>query len=387
MTYKIKVKPEDFMVNEIADLPLNDNGAYAVYLLTKQGWNTVDALLKIAEHAGISLKDISYGGKKDRYGLTKQYITIRHKKPIQLKEQNYALAYCGRMDRQMGPDLIKENEFSLTVRNIALTDEQRLVRNLVAVKMIGFPNYFDDQRFGGYDSLQGFLGEKVLKQHHNGALKVYLTGIHPEDKKAEKERKHYFFEHWKDWQACGSQAKTAYEKKVFDALQKKPGDFLALLKQIPREVMSFSFSAYQSYLWNELLRRWISKRIPAGLVSVPGTAGEYVFYSAIDNDTLRYFQSLVIPTADATATMPDPEMQKMYGDIFIEQKLRPALFRKIQVRQAFYKSFDRKAIILPEDLRYAINDDEVYPGKRKAELSFRLPRGVYATMLIKRLFC
>ena len=48
MTLKIKVVPEDFIVEELADLPLTHTGEFAVYRLTKRGWNTVDLLHELA---------------------------------------------------------------------------------------------------------------------------------------------------------------------------------------------------------------------------------------------------------------------------------------------------------------------------------------------------
>ena len=41
---KIKVKPEDFIVEEVADISTSDTGDFCVYRLKKRGWNTVDVL-------------------------------------------------------------------------------------------------------------------------------------------------------------------------------------------------------------------------------------------------------------------------------------------------------------------------------------------------------
>lgn len=75
MKIRIKVKPEDFVVNEQISLPIRQKGDYRIYLLEKQNWNTVDVLIRLAQNFKIPLPQIGYGGKKDRYGLTRQYIT------------------------------------------------------------------------------------------------------------------------------------------------------------------------------------------------------------------------------------------------------------------------------------------------------------------------
>ncbi|MEK7828364.1 MAG: tRNA pseudouridine(13) synthase TruD, partial [Deltaproteobacteria bacterium] len=76
---KIKVKPEDFIVEEKADLKFHKGGEHRVYLLTKRGFNTVDLLLRLSKKLGIPFSNFSYGGKKDRHALTTQYITIKDK--------------------------------------------------------------------------------------------------------------------------------------------------------------------------------------------------------------------------------------------------------------------------------------------------------------------
>ena len=141
---KIKVKPEDFIVEERADISLAQTGDFCVYLLKKRGWNTVDVLKNLAKKLNLPSSDFSYGGKKDKYALTSQYITIvlhggnekaTRNSPFrkggqgglgesnkfalkEINEKNYSLRFMGLMDRPMGPDLIKGNKFHIVVRNL-----------------------------------------------------------------------------------------------------------------------------------------------------------------------------------------------------------------------------------------------------------------------------
>ncbi|MCR4321318.1 MAG: tRNA pseudouridine(13) synthase TruD [Candidatus Brocadiaceae bacterium] len=73
---KVKVKPEDFIVEEIADVPMSRTGDFCVYRLQKRGWNTVDVLKNLSRKLHLPSSVFSYGGKKDKYALTSQYITI-----------------------------------------------------------------------------------------------------------------------------------------------------------------------------------------------------------------------------------------------------------------------------------------------------------------------
>ncbi|MEK7297017.1 MAG: tRNA pseudouridine(13) synthase TruD, partial [Planctomycetota bacterium] len=58
---KIKVNPEDFVVEEVAGLPMRKHGNFCVYRLKKRGWNTVDVLKRISQTFCIPFSDLSYG--------------------------------------------------------------------------------------------------------------------------------------------------------------------------------------------------------------------------------------------------------------------------------------------------------------------------------------
>ena len=49
----IKAKPEDFVVEERADLPLRRHGEYRVYLLRKSHWNTLDLIHHLSRSLGL----------------------------------------------------------------------------------------------------------------------------------------------------------------------------------------------------------------------------------------------------------------------------------------------------------------------------------------------
>ncbi|MDN3512791.1 MAG: tRNA pseudouridine(13) synthase TruD [Candidatus Brocadia sp.] len=435
---KIKVKPEDFIVEEIADLPLQKDGEFCVYLLKKRGWNTVDILKMLSRKLNIPYASFSYGGKKDKYALTSQYITIARQIPFSFKskdnggmkrpwikstnstlthkysvpskidEENYSLSLIGYMDRPMGPDLIAGNRFQIAVRHLTEDDLASALRAIDRVKQDGYPNYFDDQRFGSFDARQGFIAERILKKHYNGALKIYFSSIHPDDSKEEKEHRKFFYENWGNWQACLKGATSKFERETFRYLEKHPRGFIPILQRISHEKMVLFFSAYQSHLWNEVLRKIIrsvgSDSFMLGnshtngwhgqtclsvnnLKISRGIAGDYLFYTQLNNKRKAYLSSLVIPMPASNIRMPDAFTKNLYAEVLKENNLKPSLFNIRKIRQAFFKGIERRAIITPEDLSVDSAEDEIYQGRKKLILKFFLPRGCYGTMFIKRLFC
>ena len=78
--YKLKQKPEDFIVNEITNIKLKDKGKYAIFLLKKENYTNERAVQKIAEKLRIPRKFIGYAGNKDKVAVTTQYISIKNSK-------------------------------------------------------------------------------------------------------------------------------------------------------------------------------------------------------------------------------------------------------------------------------------------------------------------
>ncbi|MGE5197857.1 MAG: tRNA pseudouridine(13) synthase TruD [Deltaproteobacteria bacterium] len=386
MPLKIKVKPEDFMVEEIARLPLVKNGEYGAYLLTKKGWNTVELLLELSGRLNVPFRNFAYGGRKDRYGLTSQYVSIKGRRYPDINERAYSLKFAGFMRRPMGPDLIRENKFDVTVRRLSKDYAQESAARIKDISSFGYPNYFDDQRFGSFDIRQGFLAEKILKKEFNGALKIYMTYVYAKGKKEERDRRAFFFAHWKDWKACRTQAKTRFEEEAFDFLLEKPAGFLELLKSIPRHELSPFFSAYQSYLWNEILRRLITSEIPGPFSSYKGLAGDYIFYTGMNQKAYSYLRDLNIPVPGYGFIAGDEPVKRIYIQVMEDNNLKNSSFNRVKLRQVFFKSFSRQAIVKPRDLNFELPDDEIYTGNKKLRLKFFLPRGSYATMLIKSIF-
>ena len=428
---KVKVKPEDFVVEEVADISTSDTGDFCVYLLKKRGWNTVDVLKNLSKKLNLPSSDFSYGGKKDKYALTSQYITIGRQDykqttpsvsaplqggvvrgaknpwikrrnlqspsavnsaeierliPTKLDKENYSLSFVGLMDRPMGPDLIKGNKFHIVVRNLTEHELMSALNEIECVKRDGYPNYFDDQRFGSFDGRQGFVAEKIIKKHYNGALKIYFSRIHPEDSKDEKEHRKFIYENWGNWQACITRATSRFEKEAFSYLEKHPKGFVPILQRISHEEMVLFFSAYQSHLWNEVLRKIIRSISENSLKISRGIAGDYLFYTRLDDKNKGYLSRLIIPMPASNIKMPDTFTETLYSEVLKENDITSPMFNIRKIRQAFFKGIERNAVVIPEELSVDHSEDEIYQGKKKLVLDFFLPRGCFGTIFIKRIF-
>ena len=371
------------MVEERADLPLRPAGEFRVYSLMKSGWTTPGLIREIARTAGLPFDLFSYGGKKDKHGQTTQFIAVRDVRNLEGRGADFSLRAVGFMDRPMGPDLIRENDFIIIVRDLAET--RTFEGNIEEVRRSGFPNFFDDQRFRSYDPERGFFAEKIVRRHWNGALQVYLTSADASASDPERARLAAVAAAWKDWPACLGLARHPLEQAVFGHLAAHPSDARGALRLIPEDEVSMRYAAFQSHLWNELLRRLIRGKA-AAVTAVEGSCGPYLFWRELAPEIRRDLEAVELPTAAARMAFGDDFSAGLYADILREAGLEKGAFRTKELRRVGFRSFLRKALLFPLDLIVReTGADDLHPGRRKITLSFSLPRGAYGTMLIKRL--
>ncbi|MEM7817057.1 MAG: tRNA pseudouridine(13) synthase TruD [Candidatus Aenigmatarchaeota archaeon] len=381
---KIKLKPQDFIVNELVNLDIEKEGEFGLYILKKEGYGTIEILKLLSKKLNIPFSYFSYGGRKDKHSQSTQYITIKTKEQFNIERSTYSLKFLGYTKKPMQPAFIVKNEFKIVVRNLDRGLEEKVIKSIEDVKNFGYPNYFDDQRFGCFDRRSGFLAEKILKRHYSGALKIYLTSFRGKDTIKDKERKKFFFKNWGNWKICLERAKTEYEKYVFSFLRENPKSFIFLLQRIPKQEMSLFFSAYQSYLWNILIKRIIKETVKENLKSYKGLIEDYIFYEKLNEQNL-FLKGLIIPLPAKKTNMPE-QFDNLYKKILEEKQIKPSSFDNRKIRQAFFKPIPRFVVATPSNINYEFLDDEIYKGKIKLVLGFGLPRGCYATMFIKRLF-
>jgi len=382
---KLRVKNEDFRVDEVSTINIESTGPYAVYELKKAGWNTLDSLARAARALGVPHSIFSYGGRKDRHALTTQVVTARSNRDLSIDHEGCTLTFLGRSSRPMGPDLIKSNKFEITLRSMSNEEVSTVDQREYFVSRFGCPNFFDDQRFGSMDSRRGFVAERILKRHWRGAVDLFLTA-HSKDESAEqRERREFYAANWDDWASLARGAKAQFEHDMIRELNQKPPNYLGALQAIPAPDLSLLFAAYQAYVWNEMLRRYLGRlEIPLG--QYPGDAGPYLFYAGLSDSQFEKLRALQIPTAGSKITSQDPEVEVLYDSVLLEKGLDRGDFNLRRLRQAYFKSVQRAAIVIPQG--FSLDEaeaDETYEGRLKMTLKYDLPRGAYGTMVVKAL--
>jgi tRNA pseudouridine13 synthase len=154
---KLKRLPEDFLVDELSQVT-PAAGEFALYRLTKQSIGTPEVINSVVDRWKIPRRRISYGGLKDKHALTTQFVTVHHGPRKPLAQKLFELEYLGQVSRAFTAEDIDGNRFTITLRDMTVEEVEQAKVAAEDVRRDGFPNYFDDQRFGSL----GFSGEAVV---------------------------------------------------------------------------------------------------------------------------------------------------------------------------------------------------------------------------------
>lgn len=380
---KIKVNPEDFIVEELIDIPFAGNGAYTILKLEKKYWNTLDVIDFVARKTNTRKNLFARAGLKDRYSQSTQYLSFRGDFRHAIKEENFTLMPVGRSNAAVAPAMMRGNAFRITLRELTVKAIETVRHNADEVVLHGFPNYFDDQRFGSARHGRGFIARQLIREHYQGALKLLMCHARKEDSAREKRFKRYCLSHWRDWTGCLNTAPPFY-RPVLHYLCDNPGDFKNALKKIEREFLNLYLLAYQSYIFNETLLRLI-RAYGADNIDLKYSMGRLVFYRRLTDP--RAVGKMRIPMVNEKTRLSGPAGKAIEKVLAQEGlTLRQMALGKMRLRGVRFKPFLRNAVVFPEALNVSAPEpDALYAHKQLCRVRCTLPPGTYATILIKRL--
>lgn len=385
---KVKQSPEDFVVEELTDIIPGDRGDFAFYRLDKIGWATPDALAAIRRRWDIELRRMSYGGLKDRHASTTQYLTIHHGPRRNLKHHGVTLSYLGNVTRPYGSSDIRANRFAVTLRDLDPAERDTINARFTALATLGVPNYFDDQRFGSVSGPGGeFIGRLLVQRQFEEALKLALAGPYAHDDAATKVEKQTLRDYWGDWATCKDRLPRGHARSLIDYLRVHPGDFKGAVVRLRPELRGLYLSAYQSYLWNRMLSRWIEQHTtPETRRLVEQRLGPVPFPLVLDADAAREYAALQLPLPSVRWKPEENDGRlTLVESVLAEEGLTLREMQVRGVRELFFSRGERPARIAIREGTVEWSDDDRHRGRLRLTMRFELERGSYATLVIKGL--
>ncbi len=384
---RLKTIPEDFHVRELLQWPDVPGGDHVVHLLHKEKLSTPEALSLLAREADVDRGAIAYAGLKDRQAVTDQFVSIE-RRAVELKLPNLRLQPVGTTDRPLTSRLSTGNAFTIVVRDLVPHRAAQLRRALPSLVKTGFPNYFDDQRFGCLRHGQGFPMRSVLLGDFERALQQFIAEPSPVAISGDVKLKRTLQLRWRDWESCARIARGPAYQPLFAHLIERPDDFRGALEHVPLRQRVIHAFAYQSFLWNRAVSRMLRGGVDSSQrLRLSTLAGDLLAWKYLAPEREEKLKVMQTPLFGPEGTGGSEPFRRAMIEELQAAGLRRADFTDHVVPGMIWKEEPRAVLAKPTDVAdVRLEPDDLNDGQVKATLQFALPRGAYATMLIKRLF-
>lgn len=385
---KLKLRPTDFKVREILrDDVLAAKGEFRVYAVTKRKLTSLEAAEILADHAGVAAGEVAMAGLKDRQGVTTQHMTIRRGREVRFGRPEIGIESIGFAPRDLTSEDSAGNAFEIIVRDLDERETNRVRTALPSVREHGLPNYFDDQRFGNLRHGQGWIALELMRGRTEVALKRLLCNVSDHDNDRMKGFKSALFRHWGDWGTCRDVAgRFGAHHSVFEHLRKNEGDFAGAFRFIASRIRLIHLYAWQSHVWNRAVARGLENAVDENeRFAIHTREGKHLFPKG---------EVPVDPEWEGTFPLPGPALEgvrferqrELIEEVLTGHDLAPDAFRIDGVPGFALKPEERPIVVRPENLRVRpAEPDPTSRGRKLVKLSFALPRGAYASLVVRRL--
>ena len=362
---RIRQRIEDFYVEEIpGDIKVDPNGKYAIFWLEKMNWDTMRAIMRLAKAFGVSKKRFGIAGTKDKRAITRQLVSVwdvPKEKIESVKLKDMKLEYFCNSNERITLGMLHGNKFVITIRDVPESEDE-IARELEVVKKDlerGIPNIFGPQRFGEVRPITAEVGKAMLRGNFEGAVKTYLTKVFPLEPEDAKRARNFLAEHWGDFAGALElfPKRLHWERAMLEYLKIHPHDFAGALRRIPKRLRKMFINAVQSEVWNNALLEAFEN------------------YGVIESN-------LPLPGYDTVLDEKDP-LQKVLTEKLEEAGIKLSDFKVHSMPELACTGSQRATILKVNDFKVEeIKDDELNTGKRKVKVSFSLPPGSYASVVL-----
>jgi len=197
----------------------------------------------------------------------------------------------------------------------------------------------------------------------------------------------------------------AYERKIVRSLVKKPQDYRSAMLSLPKSLLHLILSSYQSYIFNKAisLRKKqgfsLSYPINGDIVSIlieplgQPSFVSYRFGNWHDEFIMKAFRlnraTILAPIIGYKTQLADfPAFKPIYETILKEENFQTSVFHSIFVSEIEFEGTTRPIIQKPSGLTvsqaHMIGKPTLF-DPNGLSVEFSLPKGTYATMLIREL--
>jgi tRNA pseudouridine13 synthase len=382
----IKARPSDFIVEEIPLYEPSGSGTHLYFELEKTGVSTPGAVKIVASTLGIKGSDIGVAGNKDSLARTVQRMSVEHIEAGDLDKIDHPdlnIRPLGFHKNKLRSGHLEANRFKIKIRDSNPDSKKLASETLKILTKKGVPNYYGCQRFGRRGD-SGLLGETLVKNRLKEFVRLYLGNPMDNDPPAVRKARTVFdqgeperaFEYWPRNYNAKRNALAAYVQTG------RPGP---VLSAVPRRMRRLFVSAFQSYIFNQILSRRLPEidKLFTGDIAKKEDSGGIFHVEEPSAEQPRADKFEISPTGP------------MFGTKCWMAKGKPG-----QIEKAEFARFDINPKKLKKvgslrlkgsrrSLRFEIKSPDLKSGSDAhgefLEVSFTLPTGCYATVLLREI--
>ena len=328
--------PREFSVEEVPLYQFSGDGEHIVLKVRKKELTTWQMLDIFSNYLGVSKREIGYAGLKDKHAVTIQYISMPRKYEAQLKDfshPNIKILEKYLHNSKIRVGHLKGNKFWIRLKRVQGAQKKMIESVLAWIEQYGMPNYFGVQRFG--NSGNNYLEGKAVVE---GKLKI-----------RDRKKREFLVSAYQSYLFNGWLAKRIELSTLLESF--KANEVEKILK-LPKG--SLEVSSKQQHFF-KLLAGDLYMHYPFGRI----------FYEELELAAKRFLERDIVPTG----LIAGKRVKRAEQDAYVIEKDYDTIISAIGSR--------RYAWIFPE-----IYEKRYIPESAWYELSFYLPKGSYATVLI-----
>lgn len=380
----IKQEAGDFVVSELVDESLLDYAKeyggvhrYPLYVLEKQGVDSNHALFEIEREHRIRLRVM---GIKDARASTRQYAGAQHAwkdPPKELRTRRTRITLQGFTKRPIGKESLAGNEFRIAIHGA----DARAGRMQEFAPHVGrVANFYGLQRFGSERLVTHLVGKEIVKRNFAEAARLLLTYTTKYDTEASREIRAMCADPANYLQALRAMPRGMdIERQLLSALAAGK-DAVSALRAVPITIRRLFVQAYQSYLFNLCLSRAVAAGedvatpLPGDLcfeMEGPMTFGRIAKF---DLSLPKRQQVPAVRMAGYTFQPGKGRFELLTKELLEQEGVAPRDFYVREMQELSQQGGFRQAPLWCQDF-----------ACRQNVVSFKLPKGSYATTLLREL--
>jgi len=387
---------------------------HAVYRLEKRSLTTPEAVSHLARALGVRAGLIEHAGLKDKHACTVQHVSVRPEQAGRVRSlsgevrgHGWTAERVGWSERAMDAAMIEGNEFTIVVRDLHPADVQVLneradllnvgpSRAEAALRVV---NYFGAQRFGSARHGHGFVARALIAGEFEQALRLAIATPARKDMGRQREFTRLAATKWGQWEVLARELPVMPERRAIEVLA-AGGAMWEAYAALPHAMTQMHVEAFQSHLWNATVRRMVRACAGDAVLRADDEFGEMLFLPA--DAAPEGWAGLEVPTLspeiDVSADSADLLGVAGGSDVCAWHAGAQAAMRdeglagtgalRIEhLRRPTFGSVNRPLLTLASGFAMSRPErDDLGTGRAgKRELRFMLPRGSYATVVLRAL--